>query len=286
MIEVKVGDVMVHLAGVFAFWASGLGRRVGKLWVVILLACVAVLGVASRGGLVAFVVSYAICFVYQPLNRLLWSVIAAGTCGILLLAVSGLSFEVPGKDREFSAERIVEGVVSVFDDSQDRSLDATKQWRLNWWSDIIDYTWRGEYFWTGKGFGINLADSDGYQGTQWEGLLRSPHNGHMTMLARAGVPGFVLWLIPQFLWLILMVRCSLRSLADGDSKWTSLFVFLIAYWAAFIVRATFDVFLEGPMGGIWFWTIYGLGLGSMVIYQYSPDALTEQGGKIEDSPGS
>ena len=34
---------------------------------------------------------------------------------------------------------------------------------------IIDYTVFGDYFWTGKGFGISLADDDGFQGTAWQG---------------------------------------------------------------------------------------------------------------------
>ena len=29
----------------------------------------------------------------------------------------------------------------------------------------FDYTVFGDYFWTGKGFGINLADDDGFQTT-------------------------------------------------------------------------------------------------------------------------
>lgn len=286
MIDVKVGDVLVHLSGVFAFWASGLGRRVGKGWIVLLLGSVAVMGAASRGGLLAFIVAYGICLIYRPFSRLLWIIIATGICGLLLLAVIDFRLAVPGKDREFSAEQIVESLTSVFESSADKGLDSTKQWRINWWTDIVNYTLNGPYFWQGKGFGINLADADGYQGTEWDGLLRSPHNGHLTMLARAGVPGFLCWLFPQVLWLILLVRGSLMSLAHGDLKWNSLFVFLLAYWAALITRATFDVYLEGPVGGIWFWTIYGVGLSAIVIYRYCPQTLIEQGEHDENSPGS
>ncbi len=286
MIDVKVGDVLVHLSGVFAFWASGLGRRVSKGWIVLLLGSVAIMGAASRGGLVAFILAYGICLIYRPFNRPLWAIMLLGICGLLFLAVIDLRLEVPGKDREFSAQQIVESLISVFESSPDKGLDSTKQWRINWWTDIVNYTWNGDYFWQGKGFGINLADADGYQGTQWEGLLRSPHNGHLTMLARSGVPGFILWVFPQVLWLVLIVRGSLRSLVQGDQKWNSLFVFLLAYWVALITRATFDVYFEGPVGGIWFWTIYGVGLSAVVIYRYCPDTLCEQGSYDENSPRS
>ncbi|MCA9133649.1 MAG: O-antigen ligase family protein [Planctomycetales bacterium] len=284
MIDVKVGDVLVHLAGVFALGASGLGGRIGKGWMVVALGAAAIMGASSRGGLVAFMLAYAICLVYRPFNRFLWAMILAAAAGLLLLATVDLRLEVPGKDREFSAEQIVESVNSVFERSADRGLDSTKQWRLRWWTDIVNYTWRGEYFWQGKGFGINLADDDGYQGTQWEGLLRSPHNGHLTMLARAGVPGFVLWVFPQLLWLVLIVRSSLKSQAHGDGQWLSLFVFLLAYWAAFITRATFDVYFEGPVGGVWFWTVYGVGLSAVVIYHFCPQCLRDLAEQQEDEP--
>lgn len=283
MIDVKVGDVLVHLSGVFAFWASGLGRRVSLGWIVLLLGCVAVMGAASRGGLLAFLLAYGICLIYRPFNRLLWVIIVTGICGLLLLAVIDFKVAVPGKDREFSTDQITESLASVLGSSSDKGLDSTKQWRINWWTDIVNYTWNGDYYWQGKGFGINLADADGYQGTDWEGLLRSPHNGHLTMLARSGVPGFLLWMFPQLLWAILILRSSIKSFAESDLKWNSLFVFLLAYWAALIARATFDVYLEGPVGGIWFWTIYGVGLSAIVIYRYCPESISTERSNHENS---
>jgi len=275
LVDVKVGDVLAHAAGVFAFWASGLRRPAHALWFLPLLACVAVAGAASRGGLIAFIAAVGICLVFRPYSHVIWSVIVGAICAFLLLAVIDLRIEVPGKDREFSAQQVLESIFSVLDNSGNSELDSTKRWRLNWWNDIVNYTVYGEYFWAGKGFGINLADSDGYQGTQWEGLLRSPHNGHLTMLARAGVPGLALWLLPQILWLCMAIRCILRSHIYGHSQWNSLFVFLLAYWSALFIRASFDVFLEGPVGGIWFWCVYGAGLSAAVIYQFSPTTLSD-----------
>ena len=37
-----------------------------------------------------------------------------------------------------------------------------------------------------------------------------------------------------------------------------LFVFLVAYWLALQFNATFDVYFESPMGGIWMWSLHGL----------------------------
>ena len=285
LIDVKVGDVLVHLAGVLAWWASGAGRRPHFGWVCLLLGITALAGAASRGGLLALIAAGGVCLLFRPFSRLIWSIGIATVCGILLLAVVDVRLEVPGKDREFSAMQMIESLVSIFDNTGDSDLDGTKRWRLNWWSDIVNYTVYGEYFWSGKGFGINLADDDGYQGTQWEGQLRSPHNAHMTMLARAGVPGLAVWLLPQLLWCGLLLGCCLRSLYAGQAAWQSLFVFLLAYWAALIVRASFDVFLEGPVGGIWFWAVYGTGSAAAVIYYYCPEVLATVEKADEDSAG-
>jgi hypothetical protein len=49
---------------------------------------------------------------------------------------------------------------------------------------------------------------------------------------------------------------------------------LLGYWVAFMANASFDVFIEGPMGGIWFWTIYGVGLAAMWCFSYRPHVLS------------
>jgi hypothetical protein len=36
---------------------------------------------------------------------------------------------------------------------------------------------------------------------------------------------------------------------------------------AIIIDGTFDVALEGPMLGIWFWCLIGLGIGSVMVYR-------------------
>jgi hypothetical protein len=35
---------------------------------------------------------------------------------------------------------------------------------------------------------------------------------------------------------------------------------VFVYWLAALVNGSFDVYLGGPQGGIWFWSMIGLGL--------------------------
>src|SRR5690606_40731091 len=112
-----------------------------------------------------------------------------------------------------------------------RSSDL--EWRLRWWSDIVGYTIGGEFRWLGKGYGINLADDDGYQ-TEADGSLRSPHNAHMTVLARSGVVGATAWL--AFLTSLLLPLARTALAIDGERR--SYAILLIVYLVAALVNAS------------------------------------------------
>ena len=113
----------------------------------------------------------------------------------------------------------------------------------------------------GKGYGINLADSDGFQVDQ-NSSLRSPHSVSLDILARSGVPGLIIWIILQLSWGYNIFK-RYWKFHNNENEWASLFLFLFAFWVAFLINASFDVFLEGPMGGIWFWSVFGFGLTAM-----------------------
>ena len=270
VIDPKPGDVMVHLAGVLAFWVSGLAGRVSWPLVLLMGACAAVIGAYERAGMFAFATAFLLCLTLRPLDKSLRRLGALAVLSIAALAATGAVFDVPVPDsakvREVSFRQLVHNVRSALGDTDMGDLDDTKHWRLEWWRQIADYTFRGPWFWTGKGFGVNLADDDGFQ-VMPDHSLRSPHNGHLTFLARAGVPGLVLWTLTQVGWVWAVVRGYIASTLAGRRTWAGLFIFLLGYWLAFMVNATFDVFLEGPMGGLWFWTIYGAGLAAAWLYR-------------------
>jgi len=166
-----------------------------------------------------------------------------------------------------SVDVITNSLRSVIGDSERSELEGTKDWRLSWWSKIWEYTVNGPYFWQGKGYGINLADSDGFQVGTREEPLRSPHNSHLTVLARSGVPGFLLWLLLQLVWAASVAQSYVRARSLGWSSWAGVFAWVLAFWLAFVIEAAFDVSLESPMSGIPFWSVFGLGWGAHVLFQ-------------------
>ncbi len=270
IVQVKAGDLCVHLAGCFAYIVA-LGRGLNPWFISFFMPLNLGLNIQGRAGMVAFAVAIGTAMVLRPFHPRAMRIFFV--IGLALFILWATNFKIQKGPRELSFNQLVKGFSSIFKEQDDEALDGSKQWRMQWWTKIINYTFYGQYFWTGKGFGINLATDDGFQ-TDDEASLRSPHNGHMTMLARTGVPGLSLWAMIQLVFAYTVVRAYIRARKRKHMNWSGLFMFLGTYWAAFVANATFDVFLEGPMGGIWFWCIYGAGIGSAYVYKRMPDLLT------------
>jgi O-antigen ligase/polysaccharide polymerase Wzy-like membrane protein len=265
IIDAKAGDMLVHLGGVAAFMIVGLGGRTRKFHVALLALGVG-LTALSRGGLLAFALAFLVAFVSRPRSRTAWSTAAFFASIVALLAVTSLHVRFPGNDRDVSFQQLLEHFKSTAGSDGDQDLENTKAWRLAWWATIVSYTIGGDYRWSGKGYGINLATDDGFQ-TSEDDSLRSPHNATMTVLARSGVIGLVLWLLLHGAWFTSLLRAMRHAARHKAREWYALFVFLLAYWLALLVNGSFDVYLEGPPGGIWLWSVIGFGIAAEMTYR-------------------
>jgi hypothetical protein len=265
------GEVTSHLVGAVVFALVGF-RKVTPLWMLLVLAVVVIASVASRGAMVAFFPAIFAALVVGKVRELT-AVVVAG----LVIFASAYAVETTFTDyrearstteRSFSTRQIVDNVASIVGQAGEQT-EGTKAWRLEWWNIIINNTVFGPNFWTGRGFGINLADADGYRDGAHPDLpsLRSPHNVHMTLLARAGVPGAALWGLLIVSWLVMLTGAALTARRRGQTGWAGLFLFIGCYAMAIVINATFDVSLEGPMQGIWFWCLVGFGIGSVMVYR-------------------
>jgi hypothetical protein len=270
----KAGDLAVHYAGAFPFIAFGLSSNpLGAPWMALWLLGVVPLVAFSRGALLTVVAAVGLVLFLRPSLKFYYTMIFSAVCMIFLylavMVVSSNEIDLGFNNRRIiSIEQIVENAQSIFFKSEraDLDLEGTKRWRELWWDKIIDYTIYGEYFFTGKGFGINLADDDGFQGGD-EHNLRSPHNAHMTILARSGVPGLLLWIALQATFAFSLFQNFLRDRRAKRSKLAAIELWIFLYWLGFIINGSFDVFLEGPQGGIWYWSVFGFGLALIVDHQ-------------------
>jgi hypothetical protein len=266
-VAVKAGTTAAHLCGAAVLALLGF-KRASLVWLFLLLGAMVWAATQGRGGMMAIIIPLVLAVIVAGKVRefIMPLLIAVTVIGVLYF----LDFSIATKrSRDIGAGQLVDNFLSIFGTSE-VSLDGTKLWRMNWWESIVNYTVKGPYFWTGKGFGVNLAISDGFlAGLEFGNrpLLRSPHNSHLTLLARGGVPGLALWLLTLLSWMAVMLANIVHARRRGDGAWAAFFLLIFCYALAFMVDATFDVALEGPMAGIWFWCLFGVGNGASLIYR-------------------
>ena len=285
IIWIKEGDAAVHLASIGSFVLVGLyasGNRLvrdGVVWA-LWFGNLAMMGAISRGGLLAAVLGAgsSVLFVRSSARILQGAAIAIGFLVALYLVNPSVELGYAGRPVSFT--QLVDNVASVVT-SENGAPDSTRAWRLAWWDKIVGYTLDGPYLWTGKGFGINLADDDGFQ-VNTDGSLRSPHNGHLTILARGGVPMLALWVLIQVAFAAGLVRAAIRA-SRSHAALLPVIAVLFAYWSAALINMSFDVYLEGPQGGIPFWTVIGLGMVAMRAVR-SPAPAPEVEPQVRPAP--
>ncbi len=278
LLNLKPGDMAVHLTGVSSFLALGLYRSfrqeagspaVLRENVLAILCLVGILMVASfsRGALVTFLLGLLALAIARPIRH---GMKLLAFCVILVVSLFLFRVELDtGGSRRISLTQLADNTRSILGGQSDISLEGTRRWRLAWWNRVVGYTFGGEYFWTGKGYGINLADSDGFQ-TYSDHSLRSPHNGHLTILARSGVPGLVLWIVLQVSFAVMLLQAYVRARKLREDLWERVNLWMMIYWLAFMTNSAFDVFLEGPQGGIWFWSLFGFGIAALEAQRNMP----------------
>ncbi|WGS01442.1 O-antigen ligase family protein [Bradyrhizobium sp. ISRA443] len=271
LILIAPSELGTHLAGAAVFAVVGF-RKATPPWIALLVAALAMVCAQSRGGMLAFAVPVTFAALVLGKIRELAIVLVAGL-GIFAVAYvlepifTHYRETASSIERPISTRQIVNNIVSIAGEGQEQT-EGTKEWRVEWWNVIVNNTVYGPYFWTGRGFGLNLAEaagiSDNHRLTR---PLRSPHNVHMTILARAGVPGLALWGAFLASWLGMMMRTMWIARRRGQTDWAALFLFIACYVMAIVINATFDVTLEAPVQGVWFWCLIGFGIGSVMVYR-------------------
>lgn len=255
LLHYKYGDMAVHLFISALLILNGKIKLETRFYIAnaILIAYLFLIVASySRAGMVSFVISFLLFFLFSKdsvlKKRLVYYV---RFVPLVLLAALPFYLNTSVKEnfqgRKIGLDQLKDNVSSITGTDAGTTLDDNKIWRLVWWTKIIEYTFGGEYFIAGKGLGMSLADDDDIAMSE-ENDLRSPHNFHLNILARFGVPIFLGWCY----WLSLHFRLFRRP------KLSAVSLMLLSILTMFLLNASFDVFLEGPMGAFPFWTFMGL----------------------------
>jgi hypothetical protein len=204
----------------------------------------------TRSGSVAYILALFSFFFFskerilnESLRKLLKFVPIIMVIGMGLFVAIDIQGDAQG--RTISLSQITDNFSSIVSTNIDGNLAENKVWRLIWWAKLINESFTLQHFFVGKGLGMSLAGNDILN---TDDNLRSPHNFHLTILARFGYLVFIAWII----WLVSLFKpLFTRKLAGKTLAITSILI-------AFIINGSFDVFFEGPMGAFPFWTFVGL----------------------------
>jgi O-antigen ligase len=275
---IKPGDVAVHVAMAIVFlWLrlDQLDLR-GKLptWRAALpyvgLAALLVAGSQGRSGFLGALLTLAVgLFMLSNAERR--RILLSTATGLALIVGVALAFDLRfsfGEEgsREFSVQQVAANVLSVVGpgggSTDSGELQGNADWRRVYWGGVLKDARSPEYLLTGQGFGTILSYRYGIEDPddQRQAPLRSVHNSHLTVLARVGVPGLVLWVLVFVVWFKGMARWI-------RGRWSQVWapVARLAAWTAgsvlgFLFHTTFDPAMDGPMAGIWVWSLVGLGV--------------------------
>jgi O-antigen ligase len=244
----------VHLLIATLFMLNGyikMSKRFALVNTVLTIYLFLVIAAYSRSGMLAYVLGVGVFFLYtknlqlkefmlQYLRYLPLVLIIA----VALYASTRLEENFQG--RKVGLSQLQENVVSIFSTNGEGTLNDNKVWRLAWWGKIIQDSFTDTNFFVGRGMGMSMAAVDDI--IQDEDGLRSPHNFHLNIMARYGVPFFLLWMYWMYL-----ILARIRQKNISQYSFTLLTILFV-----FVVNASFDVYLEGPMGAFPFWTFIGL----------------------------
>jgi len=249
----KNGDKSVHLliSTILMFLYA---EKYSKKWLlantILIVINFLILLAFTRSGSVAYIFALFSFFFFskekilnESLRKLLKYVPIIMVIGMGLFVAIDIQGDAQG--RTISLIQITDNFSSIVSTNIDGNLTENKVWRLIWWAKLINESFTLQHFFVGKGLGMSLAGNDILN---TDDNLRSPHNFHLTILARFGYLVFIIWII----WLVSVFKpLFTRKLTGKTLALTSILL-------AFIINGSFDVFLEGPMGAFPFWTFVGL----------------------------
>jgi hypothetical protein len=250
----KYGDMGVHLlisSLVLLVFQQKRSIRFQAVMAILILFNLLILTAYSRSGMLAYILGVLVYIVLSNEAYIKTRVKQYTKYLPLLLMIvvpiyASVKVQENFQGRKVGIEQVTQNVGSFVGASKDANLEDNKLWRLVWWAKILDYSFSPSYFFQGKGLGMSLSETD--EVVSEEAEVRSPHNFHLTVMARFGVPIFCIWLF----WLFILYKPMFKRHLDAKT------LLISTVLLAFMVNASFDVFLEGPMGAFPFWTWVGL----------------------------
>ena len=250
----KYGDMAIHLLIATLLVLCGhvkMDKRLLLVNIIIIAYLFLVIAAYNRAGMLSYLVGlFVFLFVYR--KRFTGAAVFSYLKVIPFVLVIVLGFYVNTKvDENFQGrtvglDQLQKNITSIFSTDTGGSLSNNKLWRLAWWYKIITDALIPKNALIGRGVGENLALINEIQVEN--DSLRAPHNFHLNILARFGFIFLFVWIW----WIVIHMK---KINAHGEKEFNVMVLVIIM---AFLINASFDVYLEGPMGAFPFWTWLGI----------------------------
>ncbi len=139
--------------------------------------------------------------------------------------------------------------------------EGTAAWRTIWWQRLYEAVMKTNPAF-GLGFGESLAMYHPLlENLKEDNLVRSPHNFNITVFARMGIVGLLLWLGVLILGIGGLFVRVWRGVDKFGNPYNSERKEELTFWILMlvctVVNSSLGVMMEGPVLGIWFWFALG-----------------------------
>ncbi len=208
---------------------------------------------------------------------------------IALIALSSLfhrmgNINLIGRNGEVNPTFYAQHLETINPNNNLPNVSPTK-WRLEIWREAIGH-WLATpvTILVGEGFGKPLTDYvqiGGYTGNavpattvspgQFSVAVRQPHDIHLTVLARLGIIGFLLWAFINVRIIYLFVRSLWKEPKESFEHALKLWLFL--FYITGMILASLQPWLEFSYGAIPFYIVLGF---SIAILTKKPKDLIEE----------
>lgn len=250
----KYGDMAIHLLITTLLLLCGhikMEKRFLLLNIVIVAYLFLVIAAYNRAGMLSYLIGlFVFLFVYR--KRFTGAAVFSYLRVVPFILVIVFAFymntkvEKNSQGRTVGVEQLKKNVNSIFSTDSGGTLINNKLWRLAWWYKIIIDALIPKNALIGRGVGENLALVNDIQVEN--DSLRAPHNFHLNILARFGFIFLFVWVW----WIVIHMR-KINAYREKEFN-----VMVLVIIMAFLINASFDVYLEGPMGAFPFWTWLGI----------------------------
>ncbi len=233
-------------------------------WILPLLVMAQLLGIAieqTRRMYVAIFVVIIILILLGETKKYSQLLIMLSSGIVVLILVLAAGLKITGRIGPVDMEFFKEHIRSI--SGAEDTPGSRVQGRLDWSEQALDHFYAHPI--VGEGFGQPLLDAVDELGT----VVRMPHNSSLSVLARTGVLGFVIWLafhscvVARFTYALRRRRLCDKQLADY-------ILWLFFFYLLVVIDSFVEAPFEFPSMAIPFYFTTGFALG--LIRRYLPDS--------------